>query len=110
MESFAVLEDGLHELVVVNAARPGDAVLEHPLGGLHGCLVPVVAVWEIGAARAVCDIPVLLPLLEDTTHHLAPARCRGIHRRSPVCTCCRRRAWGTGGVVRFLEPMLAEVR
>ena len=46
------------------------AVLEHPLGGLHRGLVPVVAMWKVGAARVVCDVLVLQPMLEDTTHHL----------------------------------------
>ena len=42
MGCVAVMEDGLHELVVAGVIGLGDAVLEHSLGLLDGCLGPAV--------------------------------------------------------------------
>ena len=48
---------------------------------------PVVSVWEVGAARAVCDVPVLQPPLEDTTHHLWSTIRGDVFQRQVVQEC-----------------------
>ena len=44
--------------------------MEHSLGGFHRRLGPTICVWEVGATRVVCDVPILQPLMEHSTHHL----------------------------------------
>ena len=67
-----VLENGLHELVIVDAPTPGLTVLKHPLGRLDCGLSSAVAVGEVCATWPVCDVQVFHPFMEDATHHLRP--------------------------------------
>ena len=81
-----VLEDGLHELVVVHASSPLHTILKHPLGRLDCSLSSAVAMGEVCSTWPVCDVPVFHPFLEDATHHLRPSVCCDVLRYVPIGT------------------------
>ena len=68
-----VLENSLHELVIVEAHTPGYTVFKHPLGRIDCGFSSAVTVVEVCAAWPVRDVPVFYLFLEDATHHLWPS-------------------------------------